>query len=644
MAHLRGTRLVACAAVVLPAALGTALPEAGRPAGSAARQAAPSPPVVPASVELVELEVLVRDRDGSPVSDLRIEDFEVRDNGRRRAISHLALRQIRREPAPGDAPTPKRPWQPALSAQETRRVVAFVVDTLRSSVESFILTRRMLEDFVAQEMAPTDLTLIMSTTGGSGLLQQFTADRRVLRRAAARLLPFIEPVDVYDKATFETLDTVVEAMARLPGRRLLIFVGEGWADLIPRSRLRETARRAAEANVVLYAINPLGLEGPMESAADSVVFEPRGERPTGGTRGKDRFWTDASLMALAEPSGGRAFVDWNDISAAVSHALRENDRYYVLGFQPEDREWDGRYHRVRVSVPGRSDLVVSTRQGYVARREVSPAAGDTASGETAEAIASPLIRREIDVVMTPLYDDDGDGQPRLTTLLHIDPDALVFEEVGGRRRVHLERIAYLLNESGKVVDSFRSTTTLELGEDAYRETLRRGLLSTRETRVKPGLYQARALVRDLRSGRIGTTSGFVEIPKMRSGRLALSSIFTDVRYLQTPGSAAAGAGATLSQRRFPRGSAFGFRLLIYGATDGRANTSLNIRTRILRRGEAVRETAEVPVEALQGSTPHRIVTGGTVRLDGLEPDEYLLEVLVGDPRRAARQQIDFVVD
>jgi hypothetical protein len=351
-------------------------------------------------------------------------------------------------------------------------------------------------------------------------------------------------------------------------------------------------------------------------------------------------------MALAEPSGGKAFVDWNDISAAVDRTLQENAQYYVLGFQLEGSEWDGKYHRVKVSVRGRPDIFALTRKGYVARpaSNVTNSTRDAKGLETAEAISSPLIRREIDVVMTPLYSDDGDRKPKLTTLLHIDPAGLAFEEVDGKHRVKLEQLGYLLDASGRVVDSFRTATALDLGDDAYRETLRRGLLATRRTHVKPGLYQARILVRDLLSRRIGTTTSFVEIPKMKGGRLALSSIFADTRYLQPPGSEAASEGATLSQRRFPRGSEFGYRLLIYNAQASGEDTRLRIKTRILRRAEVLQETPEAAVEVIEESTRQRIATGGTVRLDGLDPDEYTLEVIVSDSRRVASQQIDFVVE
>ena len=57
-----------------------------------------------------------------------------------------------------------------------------------------------------------------------------------------------------------------------------------------------------------------------------------------------------------------------------------------------------------------------------------------------------------------------------------------------------------------------------------------------------------------------------------------------------------------------------------------------------------------PVIAAQDSTPTRIITGGTVRLLKLQPDDYTLEVTVRDKlrgkdsRSVIRQEMDFSVE
>lgn len=92
----------------------------------------------------------------------------------------------------------------------------------------------------------------------------------------------------------------------------------------------------------------------------------------------------------------------------------------------------------------------------------------------AEAINSPLVGRDIDLVLTPLYSDDDKGEPVLVTVLHIDPARLTFREVEGRYRTQVEVVGNLLNASGDTVDGFRYVAPLDLPPEEYKEVLKRG--------------------------------------------------------------------------------------------------------------------------------------------------------------------------
>jgi hypothetical protein len=169
--------------------------------------------------------------------------------------------------------------------------------------------------------------------------------------------------------------------------------------------------------------------------------------------------------------------------------------------------------------------------------------------------------------------------------------------------------------------------------------------------VKPGVYQFRVLVREEGSGLIGTANNLVEVPDLKSDRLALSSIFTDSG-AQAANKESEQTGATLSQRRYPRGARFEYLLVVYNATADHDNkTQLEMRTRILKGGRVVFDGKPRPPQVFEGSTPpSRIMTGGTLVLGPLAPDDYTLEVTVVDKlrkkesRRLARQEIDFSIE
>jgi hypothetical protein len=85
---------------------------------------------------------------------------------------------------PSLRPTPCRLLPPAPLAQirpeDVRRTIVLMVDDLGLSFESMAFVRSALRKFVNQQMQPGDLVAICRTGAGSGALQQFTVDKRVL--------------------------------------------------------------------------------------------------------------------------------------------------------------------------------------------------------------------------------------------------------------------------------------------------------------------------------------------------------------------------------------------------------------------------------------------------------------------------------
>ena len=150
--------------------------------------------VVRITTELVQTDVVVTDKNEQPITDLQLGDFELYDNGKKQELHFMEFVSIdspRRSDdstnlarvAPGvDASVPRD-----LTAKELRRVMAFVVDDVTIPSEDMSRVRQMLLDFVDNKMQEGDLVAIVRTVGGRGLLEQFTTDRQILRRAITQL-------------------------------------------------------------------------------------------------------------------------------------------------------------------------------------------------------------------------------------------------------------------------------------------------------------------------------------------------------------------------------------------------------------------------------------------------------------------------
>lgn len=655
------------------------------------------------TTELVQIDVLVSDKRNKPVGGLKREDFELLDNNKPQHISNFSYEETGKQQA-GNQTTEAATLPRAITAGQLKRVIALVVDTLHIKFENIYRTRKMLEDFVDNKMEPGDLVLILPTGGGSGVLQQFTSDRRMLHRAIDRLRPFFfsndstpyrsfarlgaapggqmgtggrgagglsmprggnigqlpDPLEEADaRATLSALNETIKSMTKLPGRKVSILVSEGLRIFSTQtvSDLDKTTGLAARANVVFYTIDPRGLDALELTAADEIdqADDPITAVSNAADRKRDDFReSQDSLRVIAANTGGKFFGNNNDIKRGLDAMLDENSAYYMLGFYPEAGKWDGKFHKVKVVVREHPELTVSFRKGYLAKSPPPENKGlDPKVAEVIEAISSPLVRRDIDLRLTPLYIDNEKRDPVVTLLLHIDASKLTFVQSEGRYHNQLEEVGFVLDAKGNTVDKFANMLELNLLPESYQSALKRGFVATRTLTVKPGTYQIRLFVRETGPGLIGTANDFIDIPNMKAEKLTTSSLFLNGQAVEQGKVVdTAGLGGTPSQRRFKRGGEFTYSLVIYNPKldDKSKLPQLEMRTRILKGSKVVYNGTPRTVVALEGSTPPaRIVTGGVIGLVSLAPDDYTIEVTVKDKLRkkadsVIRLEMDFSVE
>src|SRR6185436_14250452 len=70
------------------------------------------------------------------------------------------------------------------------------------------------------------------------------------------------------------------------------------------------------------------------------------------------------LEIMSEASGGFAVVNTDDFSSGIGRIIEDLDHYYLLGFYPADTKGKD-YRPVDVSIPGRRDLKLRFRRGYL---------------------------------------------------------------------------------------------------------------------------------------------------------------------------------------------------------------------------------------------------------------------------------------
>ncbi len=147
--------------------------------------------IVKINSSIIQMDVLVTDKKGNQISDLKPEDFEVYENGKRQQIIGVSYISVspkadpkvdnNKNKIPNDLenspfPTTTKP----LERGNVRRTIVLVVDDLSLSFTSFDKVRDALKEFVEDQMQEGDLVAILRTAGGRGSRQVFTSDKKIL--------------------------------------------------------------------------------------------------------------------------------------------------------------------------------------------------------------------------------------------------------------------------------------------------------------------------------------------------------------------------------------------------------------------------------------------------------------------------------
>ena len=170
---------------------------------------------------------------------------------------------------------------------------------------------------------------------------------------------------------------------------------------------------------------------------------------------------------------------------------------YKLGFYPEDVNWDGSFHKLRVRV-NRPDAHVQAREGYFALPEPK-VAGQTWSEMASEIATSPVAATGIRsrVRVTPAHES---GEKRLNLLLSLDTAQFQFAQLNDTWNDAVEAVFIQLDDKNRVIESHPQRLPLAIDSATYDLLLKQGMVLSREVQVLPNSAGVQVIVRDGGSG------------------------------------------------------------------------------------------------------------------------------------------------
>ena len=407
---------------------------------------------------------------------------------------------------------------------------------LRLAVESFVPQKSMnleLEDISKRMPLPSRQVGTGSVTGGGSA---------AFDRAAgmlAQIQDFYseqEEVSLDDRVgiTLGAFRIIARAMAGMPGRKNLVWVsgsfpltlmkqivhyGDTPSDPNYKSVekqyedvIRQASSFLTDAQVSIYGVDARGLVGSSVNDASAPGTNNLGLLKSGGEYGADVSGsnsnlenTQASMALLATETGGRLLANRNDIDHAVEEGITDGSAYYLIGYYPEDKGWDGKFHTIQVTV-NKPGLTVRSRKGYYA---TDPALwtkdnrNKDADLSTSMALVNPVATMIIfDARAVPPA--PAGGKVKLPIDFLVDSHTLSYEDDKGSRKYELDFHAAAYAPDGKVISHADVGTKAGVKAENVAALEQGGFPYHMDLELPPGQYILRLGVRDTRTGFIGT--------------------------------------------------------------------------------------------------------------------------------------------
>lgn len=429
-----------------------------------------------------------------------------------------------------------------------------------------------------------------------------------------------------NRATLGALASSIESMAPVRGRKSIILVSPGFIQDQELLQFRQVEDAARRANIAMYLIDARGLE--VQSTFGSAQFGSPLDTRDVGAANADAALEAEGAVSLAESSGGFAVQNSNDLVTGLRRIGRESRMYYLLGYLPSDVRADGKFRHITVRV-ARPDVQVRARKGYFA------------GGNPARPGKAPATADAFESALQSPYDLGS---------LPVRAAAYVFGTISGTDSsvllaVEADLRAFQLKENGgvlsDVLDLRLLVTELATGEARrYERAVDMNLQSqvpkletsawyslSEPFDLAPGRYQARVVVRDRNSGRLGSVTHDFNVP-VRKGLGLSSLIVTDTVEMPAPGSASPPRPVLIVRRLLAPGSTLYYQYSVFNAERAASGETRVKAGHVVRRGDGtvVKELKPTPLIPAPGGMSRF----AGVSLAGMPAGEYELVVTVTD--------------
>jgi VWFA-related protein len=524
---------VSSASIAVPAAQ---IPPA--PAGSAPLRV---------NVNLVVVPVVVRDRDGHAVGNLRKEDFRIFDNRKEQTIREFHVEQLSTPGAPGEK-TLAPPAKKQTSFVPPERFTALFIDDVHLVPSELGRVGKALTHFLDGVTFGEERIGLFTASGEDQV--DFSADATALRQAVDKLrarpiggsnLKDCPDVSYYDadliinrndrdaleaaigqamgvcgdknpksaetlaksaasrrlqlgdherSAVLASLASAVARLAAAPGQRTIVFVSPGFLLTDGDSEQARIIEDAVRQKIIVNTLDTRGLYVDAEDGGDLVQSN--------------------IMLELAGATGGTFFHNSNNLDAGFQRLAEPPEFVYILGFSPEDVKADGKFHNLKVSFAEKSKLTLTARRGYYAAGGEADSVKTTKERMT-QAIFSASNVHDLPVQLRTQFVRGDQPVARLTVAPSVDLALMPARQEQGQNHNDLNIVMAVFDSNGKYLSGMDKTFALRWTPN-NDGTAPEGQLPHSNFLLRSGDYLIRVVICEAMSSRMSAETIAIRIP------------------------------------------------------------------------------------------------------------------------------------
>jgi VWFA-related protein len=529
--------------------------------------------VITVSTQLVVETVAVKDKKGNPIPGLTAKDFVVTENGVPQVISICEYQKLPEGPAaaPPIQSTPESikiydrlartritPEPPGNFRYQDRRLLALYFDMTAMQPVEQMRALSGAEKFIRTQMSPADRLAILRYSGSSvDVLQDFTDDHNRLLSIIATLTVgegqgFGESSD--DASTpdagaafgqddsefniFNTdrqlaaLQTAAKMLGQLSEKKSLIYFAGGLRlnGINNQAQLHATIDTAIRAGVSFWPIDARGLvaRAPLGDATQGSPGNIGMYSGTAALAVTTNFQqSQDTLYALAGDTGGKALLDYNDLTKGIVQAQQNFSSYYVIGYYTSNSAQDGKFRRIKISLKPDLSANLDYRQGYYAGKVFSKFSASDKERQLEDALMLEDPITELTIAMEIDYFQLNRAEYFVPIVVKIPGRELALAKRGGAEHTLIDFVGEIKdNNGGMTVTNVRDKVNIKLSDATAAELAKRPVEYDTGFTLLPGKYTIKFLARDDETGRIGTYQTSFVIPNLNKEekRIPISSV------------------------------------------------------------------------------------------------------------------------